>query len=344
MKTSIAIVAALLAIAGNVPYLRDIIQKKVKPHPYTWLVWTIVSCIVFFGQVARGAGIGALSTAASEIFTVIIFLLSLKYGFKNIRRIDTYCLIIALVGIVPWLLTKDPTISVVIAVSIDLFAFSSTVRKTWNEPKTETPTLYGMNVLRHIVTLFSFEAYNVATTLHSIVMIAANSLMTGLILSKNPKRLDKMKGRLMVAFQRLTRSSAPATTILIRILVGAVFFSEGIQKFLLSDALGVGRFAKIGIPEPLIVATFVGVVEIAFGASILLGFLTRLSAVPLLMDISVAIATTKVPMLVDKGFWSAAHEARTDVSMLLGLIFLLIVGAGPWSVDARLFRYLSQRK
>src|ERR1017187_949582 len=94
---------------------------------------------------------------------LIIFLLSLKYGFKNIRRIDTYCLIIALVGIIPWLLTKDPTISVVIAVSIDLFAFSSTVRKTWNEPKTETPTLYGMNVLRHIVTLFSFEAYNVAT-------------------------------------------------------------------------------------------------------------------------------------------------------------------------------------
>jgi len=256
MKTSIAIVAALLAIAGNVPYLRDIIQKKVKPHPYTWLVWTIVSCIVFFGQVARGAGIGALSTAASEIFTVIIFLLSLKYGFKNIRRIDTYCLIIALVGIIPWLLTKDPTISVVIAVSIDLFAFSATVRKTWNQPKTETPTLYGMNVLRHIVTLFSFEAYNVATTLHSIVMIAANSLMTGLILSKNPKRLDKMKGRLMVAFQRLTRSSAPATTILIRILAGAVFFSEGIQKFLFSDALGVGRFAKIGIPEPATMAPF----------------------------------------------------------------------------------------
>jgi uncharacterized membrane protein YphA (DoxX/SURF4 family) len=175
-------------------------------------------------------------------------------------------------------------------------------------------------------------------------MVAANSLMTGLILTKNPKRLDKMKGRLMVAFQRLTRSSAPATTIVIRILAGAVFFSEGIQKFLFSDTLGVGRFAKIAIPEPLIVAPFVGVVEIAFGAFILLGFLTRLSAVPLLMDISVAIATTKVPMLLDKGFWAAAHEARTDVSMLLGLIFLLIVGAGPWSVDARLFRYLSQRK
>jgi uncharacterized membrane protein YbhN (UPF0104 family) len=66
MKTSIAIVAALLAIAGNVPYLRDIIQKKVKPHPYTWLVWTIVSCIVFFGQVARGAGLIPMVVAGSD--------------------------------------------------------------------------------------------------------------------------------------------------------------------------------------------------------------------------------------------------------------------------------------
>ena len=108
-----------------------------------------------------------------------------------------------------------------------------------------------------------------------------------------------MEGRFVITIQRLTRSSAPAATILIRILVGAVFFSEGIQKFLFSDALGVGRFAKIGIPEPATMAPFVGVVEIVFGAFILLGFLTRLSAVPLLIDISVAIATTKVPMLLD---------------------------------------------
>jgi uncharacterized membrane protein YphA (DoxX/SURF4 family) len=151
-----------------------------------------------------------------------------------------------------------------------------------------------------------------------------------------------MEGRFVITIQRLTRSSAPAATILIRILVGAVFFSEGIQKFLFPDALGVGRFAKIGIPDPATMAPFVGVVEIVFGALILLGFLTRLSAVPLLIDISVAIATTKVPMLLDKGFWAAAHEARIDVSMLLGLIFLLTVGAGPWSVDARPFRDSSQ--
>src|ERR1017187_1413399 len=153
-----------------------------------------------------------------------------------------------------------------------------------------------------------------------------------------------MEGRFVITIQRLTRTSAPAATILIRILVGAVVLSEGIQKFLFSDALGVGRFAKIGIPEPSMVAPLVGVVEIVCGAFILLGFLTRLSAVPLLIDISVAIATTKVPMLLDKGFWAAAHEARTDVSMLLGLIFLLIVGAGPWSVDSSLFRDSQQQE
>jgi putative oxidoreductase len=106
---------------------------------------------------------------------------------------------------------------------------------------------------------------------------------------------------LAFAIQKLTGSSAPAATILIRILVGSVFLSEGIQKFLFPDAQGVGRFAKIGIPAPEIMAPFVGVVEIVFGVFILLGLLTRLSAIPLLIDISVAIATTKVPMLLNKG-------------------------------------------
>ena len=184
MKETIAIVASLLAIVGNLPYLHDIIKKRVQPHPYTWLVWSIVSCIIFFGQLARGAGVGAIPTAASEIFTIIIFFFSLQYGFKKIQHTDTIFLAIALLGIIPWVLTKDPTISVIIAVSIDLIAFMPTIRKTWREPKTETPILYSMNVLRHILMLFSLQAYNLATTLHSIAMITTNSLMTVIILGK----------------------------------------------------------------------------------------------------------------------------------------------------------------
>ncbi|MEP6717246.1 MAG: DoxX family protein [Terriglobia bacterium] len=136
----------------------------------------------------------------------------------------------------------------------------------------------------------------------------------------------------------LFASTAPKATILIRVVVGWVFLTEGIQKFLFPDTLGVGRFAKIGIPDPSFTAPFVGVVEIVFGALIIVGLLTRLAAIPLLINISTAIATTKIPLLLDKGFWAAAHEGRVDVSMLLGLLFLCLVGAGPLSVDSYLNR------
>lgn len=140
----------------------------------------------------------------------------------------------------------------------------------------------------------------------------------------------------MKAIRSILKTQAPSATILVRLMVGAVFLSEGIQKFLFPDALGVGRFVKIGIPAPHFFAPFVGVVEILFGALLILGLLTRLAVIPLLIDISVAILTTKIPMLAKSGFWSMAHEARTDFCMLLGLLFLLIIGAGPSSIDRKI--------
>jgi putative oxidoreductase len=112
---------------------------------------------------------------------------------------------------------------------------------------------------------------------------------------------------------------------LIRLMVGGVFLSEGIQKFLFPKELGVGRFIKIGIPVPELSAPFVGAVEVIFGSLIIIGITTRLATIPLLIDISVAIITTKLPMLLHNGFWATAHEARVDYAMLLGLLYLLDV-------------------
>jgi putative oxidoreductase len=128
---------------------------------------------------------------------------------------------------------------------------------------------------------------------------------------------------------------AKKAILLIRILVGWVFLSEGIQKFLFPEALGVGRFTKIGIPLPQLMAPFVGVTEIICGALLLAGLFTRLACVPLLIDICVALFSTKIVTFVKNGFWGTLHEARTDVSMLLGLIFLLLVGGGSLALDAR---------
>jgi putative oxidoreductase len=135
---------------------------------------------------------------------------------------------------------------------------------------------------------------------------------------------------------RIVGADGSAATVLVRLLVGGVFLSEGIQKFLYPDALGVGRFIKIGIPAPGVMAPFVGVVEIGCGLLVVVGLLTRLAAVPLVVDMLVAIATTKLPILLKSGFWAMAHEARTDYSMLLGSVFLLLAGAGRLSLDARI--------
>jgi uncharacterized membrane protein YphA (DoxX/SURF4 family) len=150
-------------------------------------------------------------------------------------------------------------------------------------------------------------------------------------------------------FKGMIRSAAPQSVVLIRLAVGAVFLSEGIQKFLYPAENGAGRFARIGIPSPDVMGPFVGVVEIVCGTLILLGFLTRFAAIPLIIDMLVAILSTKIPILLGHGFWGFSlrtvpyygfwgmlHEARTDLAMLLGSIFLLIVGAGSLSVDARL--------
>jgi putative oxidoreductase len=139
-----------------------------------------------------------------------------------------------------------------------------------------------------------------------------------------------------VSMRRLLASDAPAAVWLIRLLVGAVFVSEGLQKFLFPGELGVGRFTKIGLPSPEVLAPFVGGVEIVGGLLLLLGLFTRLAAVALIVDMLVAIATTKMPMLLKDGVWKMAHEARTDWSMFLGALFLLLVGAGAWSLDVLL--------
>ena len=159
----------------------------------------------------------------------------------------------------------------------------------------------------------------------------------------------------MNLWRRLISTQAPRSVVLIRILVGGVFLAEGVQKFLYPNEVGAGRFAKIGIPDAELMGPFVGGVEILCGSLILVGLLTRLAAIPLIINMLVAILSTKIPILLGYGFWGFslrslpycgfwgfAHESRTDFAMLLGSLFLLLVGAGAWSLDARLSRRSSE--
>jgi uncharacterized membrane protein YphA (DoxX/SURF4 family) len=137
-------------------------------------------------------------------------------------------------------------------------------------------------------------------------------------------------------------------TLLVRTAVGSVFLSSGLVKFLF-DNQGPGRFAKIGFPHAAALSTFVGTAEVICGTLVLLGLFVRLASVPLIIDMAVAIATTKLPLLLGAGpepvaappktgFWAFAYQARLDVTMLLACGFLVVTGAGLFSLDALLSR------
>lgn len=145
---------------------------------------------------------------------------------------------------------------------------------------------------------------------------------------------------------RLTYTRAPGAVLWIRFYVGAVFLCEGILKFLRTGTLGTGRFDKAGIPTPDFFATLDGVFEISCGVLIWVGLLTRLAALPMVVDMIGALAITKLPILWghaplfkrEGGWWDFAHESRLDLAQLCGSVFLLLVGAGRYSLDARLNR------
>jgi len=156
--------------------------------------------------------------------------------------------------------------------------------------------------------------------------------------------------------KRILETAAPRATLLIRVMVGGIFLSEGIQKFMFPAELGAGRFAKIGIPAPEFMGPMVGSVECLCGALILLGLLTRVAAVPLLVTMGVAMLSIKIPILLGHellgfslrplpryGFWSMLHESRNDLCMIFGLLFLMMVGAGKLSLDSLLSRRLAKR-
>lgn len=154
---------------------------------------------------------------------------------------------------------------------------------------------------------------------------------------------------------RLLLSSEPRNAWralpLIRLMVGAVFVSEGLQKFLFPADLGPGRFERMGFPTPEIVGPFVGTAEVVFGVLVLAGLATRAAAGGIAVIMAVAVVTTKLPILLGAdlgpfrvrsldtyGFWAMAHEMRTDWAMLLGSLVLVYAGGGPWSLDRKLGR------
>lgn len=189
LKTIIGIIAVLLTFIGYIPYSRDILRGKTRPHIYSWFLWGFVTTIVFALQLSDNAGIGAFVTLAAASMCFVVIFLGKKYGsISKITLSDKIFLSLALVALGLWIFAKQPVLSAILATAIDLLGFAPTVRKSWNEPFSETLLFYYLNTLRFGLALYSLERYTIITALYPFMWLFANSLFA-LMLNVRRKQL-----------------------------------------------------------------------------------------------------------------------------------------------------------
>ena len=189
IKYLIGVIAVLLTFVGYVPYIRDTIKGKTKPHVYSWFLWGFVTIIAFALQVSGNAGIGSLVTLAAALVSFVIFALGLRNGKKDITKADTAFFIAALIAIVIWVFAKQPVLSVILISTIEMLGFVPTVRKSWNKPHSETLFTYELNAFRHGLSIFALQRYSIVTWLYPVTWTLANGLFSIILLIRRRKLL-----------------------------------------------------------------------------------------------------------------------------------------------------------
>ncbi len=192
IKTIISTFSILLIFIGYAPYVFNILKGRTRPHVFSWFIWGLTTGIVYALQVSAGAGVGAWVTLCITLVLISVFFLSLKNGNKDIRKIDIVFFVSALIAIPVWLVVKQPVISIILLATIDMIGFAPTIRKSWNDPYSETLSLYTITTFRHGLTIFALEKLNFITLLYPVIWVIANAAFAIILIirrnkiSKNP--------------------------------------------------------------------------------------------------------------------------------------------------------------
>lgn len=193
MHELFGIIAACLVALAYIPYITKIIKGSVKPHPFTWLIWTITATSIFFLQLSSGSGAGTYGTATMAVFACTVFILSARHGMPKVKYIDAICLIIALLGIAVWLVVQEPVISIVLLLGVELIGFIPTLRKAWSKPYEDSAALWALTGTRQTMSLFAVQHYNIVTVLNPAVWMTVGFaffifLLVRRTTEKKPKR------------------------------------------------------------------------------------------------------------------------------------------------------------
>jgi hypothetical protein len=189
-KIIISLTAVILSFVGYIPYIIDVLKKRTTPHVFTWLVWSLAVGVSTGLQIVGGAGVGSWTSICITVLCFFIFILSLRTGDRHVTFVDIVFLLLALTSLFLWLVVKEPTWSVILVVSTDVLGFAPTLRKSWNNPYSETLFTYELSTFRHILTIFALQRFNILTLLYPIVWVFAN-LIFSLILIFRRKVIRK---------------------------------------------------------------------------------------------------------------------------------------------------------
>jgi len=194
-KELVGIIAVALTFIGYIPYLRDVVHGRTKPHIYSWFLWGFVTFIAFGLQVSAGGGIGAFVTLAASLMCITVFILGVtRNGKKDITRLDTVFFLLAFVALGLWLIAKQPVISIILTTAIDLLAFAPTIRKSWNKPGSETLSLYFLSTFRFMLAVFALQSYTFVTMLYPIAWIFGNGLFAAMLFIRRKQLSSKLNG------------------------------------------------------------------------------------------------------------------------------------------------------
>lgn len=187
LKIFIGLIAGVVGGLCFVPYFRDIFLHKTKPHIYTWLIWSLLQGTSVFIMLYGGAGIGVLPFVIGTILCGSIFILSFKYGTKNITLFDTICLIGALFALTFYIFLHDPLVSIILVSLIDFIGFVPTFRKSYVEPKTETSSTYLISAISSILAIGALLNYSFITLLYPITLILTDMTCWSIIIFRRRK-------------------------------------------------------------------------------------------------------------------------------------------------------------
>lgn len=198
-KLLLGVISSIVAITCFIPYLRDIFRKQTQPHAYSWLIWTILQTVGVAASLKDGAGYGTWALAVGAVFCFIIFILSFKYGTRNITKFDVACLLASLGAIIFYFTIKNPLWAVISVATVDFVGFLPTFRKGWKEPSTETPSTFALSALASFLSLFALQNYTTTTILYIFSVLITNSSFAMMIVIR--KKMLQTKRSSEFSFQ-----------------------------------------------------------------------------------------------------------------------------------------------